>query len=121
GVRVDPTRVTMSVRVGPAIRVGIFGWRPGARLVVGARARLVHVVAHPAWGTPKRIFVRGRWVDWGEHVRWREKHEGGRGHDHVGVGHPEGIGVRIHDPRPQPGPMPAPAAPHPHGGEHKKH
>ncbi|MFI5298472.1 MAG: hypothetical protein ACHREM_10260, partial [Polyangiales bacterium] len=37
GVRGDPTRGTMSGGGGAALRGGIVGWRPGARLVVGAR------------------------------------------------------------------------------------
>lgn len=75
-VRTDPSRVTVCVRRGPAVRVAIVGWRPGAHLFVGVRAPIWHVRVHTGWGPPA-FWVHGDdWDDDDEgHIEI-----GGRGH-----------------------------------------
>ncbi len=62
GIKADPVHLTLALRVGAVVSVGVVGWRPGARLVV-VRPEPWRVRLKPGWGPPARVLVRGRVIE----------------------------------------------------------
>ena len=62
GVTVDPWRIDLSMRVGPAVYFGIYGYRPGVTVLVGPAAPVFAVRVGRGWGPPAfrgRVLVSG--------------------------------------------------------------
>jgi hypothetical protein len=121
GIEIDPTRVTVGMRIGPVFHAAIFGWRPGLHLVAGASAPAFAVRVRTGWPVPARAFVHGRWVDWdrrwdhgdlrrGDHPHVGDRHE----HEHPGIADRDRGG---HDHEAHPHPIVAPPGRHEGGGK----
>jgi hypothetical protein len=77
GIKADPLNLTLALRIGPAVHVGIVGWRPGVRFVA-VRPAPWHVRVKTGWGPPAKVLVRGRVVEGHGPVHWA-RGEGGKG------------------------------------------
>lgn len=77
GIKADPVSLTLAIRVGPVVQVGVVGWRPGLRFVA-VRREPWKIRVKTGWGPPKRVLVRGRIVEGHEPIRWG-KGKGGHG------------------------------------------
>jgi len=97
GIAVDPLRITLGLHVGARYDVAIVGFRPGVRLVVGAKAPVIAVRVKTGWGPPARVFVKGKWVAWEDSGKGKGKGKDKDDDDHhAGKGVPGGaIEVKV--------------------------
>jgi hypothetical protein len=59
GAKVDPVKLTVVVTHPDHVDVALVGYRPGARVVVGARAPSVRVLVAPAWAVDVKVRTPG--------------------------------------------------------------